>query len=89
MTPQEMIEDSTQRAITNFQNIKECVKGLYELLKISYPESHIYFKLGLDNIEALYENLLEILVNEAGTGEFIRKVKRSEIDLDIPLDILK
>jgi len=89
MSSKEPLEKSTERAITNFQNIKECIKGLYEILKISYPDSHLYFKLGADNIEALYENLLELLVNESGAGEFIRKVKRSEIDLDIPLDILK
>ena len=43
----------------------------------------------MDNIEALYQNLLELVVNESGAVEFIKKVKRSEIDLDISLDIPK
>lgn len=89
MSSKETIEKSTQRSMINFQNIKECIQGLYEILKITNSENNIYFNLAVDNIEALYENLLELLVNESGTNEFIRKVKRSEIDLDIPLDFLK
>ena len=89
MSSKETLVESTQRVITNFHNIKECIKGLYDILKISNSNDNIYFELGVDNIEALYENLLELLVNESGTGEFMKKIKRSEIDLDIPLDVLK
>ena len=89
MQSKDIIIESTQKAITSFQNIKECIQGLYEILKISQSDNNIYFKLGIDNIEALYENLLELVVNETGTVEFIKKVKKSEIDLDIPLDFLK
>lgn len=89
MQSKNTIVDSTQKAIMSFQNIKECIQGLYEILKISQSDNNIYYKLGIDNIEALYENLLELVVNETGTVEFIKKVKKSEIDLDIPLDFLK
>jgi uncharacterized protein (DUF4213/DUF364 family) len=89
MQSKDVIVESTQRAITNFLNIKDCIQGLHEILSISQSDKNIYFKLGVDNIEALYENLLELVVNETGMTEFIKKVKRSEIDLDIPLDFLK
>ena len=89
MQSKDIIVESTQRAIMNFQNIKDCIQGLYEILKISQSDKSLYFKLGIDNIEALYENLLELVVNETGMVEFVRKVKNSEIDLDIPLDFLK
>ena len=87
MQSKDMIVESTQRAIVNFQNIKDCIQGLYEILRISQSDNNIFFKIGMDNIEALYQNLLELVVNESGAVEFIKKVKRSEIDLDISLDI--
>ncbi|MHA1671859.1 MAG: hypothetical protein ACTSV5_14995 [Promethearchaeota archaeon] len=76
----------TKQAINNFHNIKECLKGLNEILKISIPSNSIYRKIGQDNIEALYQNFLELMANETGAQEFIAKIKRSEIDLDIPLE---
>jgi uncharacterized protein (DUF4213/DUF364 family) len=89
MQSKDLIVESTQQAITNFLNIKDCLQGLYEILSISQSDNNIYFKLGMDNIEALYQNLLDLVANETGIVEFIKKVKRSEIDLDIPLDISK
>lgn len=80
--------ESTKQAITNFENIKECIQGLYELLKINLSHENIYFQIGQDNMEALYQNLLELMVNELGTIEFMKKLKRAEIDLDLPLDNL-
>jgi len=76
----------TQQAIFNFENIKECLKGLYDILTITIPSNNIYLKIGQDNIEALYQNFLELMTNEAGAQEFIAKIKRAEIDLDIPLE---
>lgn len=42
--------------------------------------------MGQDNIEALYQNFIELMVNELGTKEFMKKVKCAEIDLDMPLE---
>lgn len=80
--------ESTKGAITNFENIKECLQGLYEILKINISQDNIYFQMGQDNMEALYQNLLELMINELGTIEFMRKLKNAEIDLDLPLDNL-
>lgn len=80
--------ESTKQAITNFENIKECIQGLYEILKINLSHENIYFQMGQDNMEALYQNLLELMVNDLGTIEFMKKLKNAEIDLDLPLDNL-
>lgn len=73
------------QALINFSNMKKSIKGLFEILKINIPEKDLYFKMGVDNIEALYQNFIELLLNEDGTKEFIKKLKNSEIDVDIPL----
>ena len=80
--------ESTKQAMTNFENIKECIQGLYEILKINLSHENIYFQIGQDNMEALYQNLLELMVNDLGTIEFMKKLKNAEVDLDLPLDNL-
>lgn len=84
----DIIYESTKKALINFENIKDCIRGLYEVLKIILPSEDIYYKIGQDNIEHLYENILELMVNEIGTVEFMKKLKSAEVDLDLPLDNL-
>ncbi len=88
MTHADVVYGLTKKALNNFENIKECIQGLYEILKITIPSENMYFNMGQDNIEALYENLLELMINDMGTIEFMKKFKRAEIDLDLPLDNL-
>ena len=70
----------------NFENVKEAIKGLYEILKINISDDDIYYKIGLDNIEALYKNFLELLLNDYGARQLMKKLKNSELDLEINLD---
>ena len=58
------------------------------VLKITQHSEDVYFDIGQDNIENLYENILELLLNETGIVEFMKKLKSAEIDLDLPLDNL-
>ncbi len=85
MTNVDVVYESTKKALNNFENIKECIQGLYEILKITLPSENIYFNMGQDNMEALYENLLELMVNDLGTIEFMKKLKSAEVDLDLAL----
>lgn len=41
--------------------------------------------MGQDNLTGLYQNLLEILLNDTGLEKFAKKVRNSDIDLDITL----
>jgi hypothetical protein len=75
-----------EEADKNFENVKETLKGLYEVLKINLSDDDIYYKVGLDNIEALYKNVLELLLNDYGTRQLMKKLKNSELDLEINLD---
>ena len=80
------IFELTKQSLTNFENIKECIQGIYEILKINLSHENIYFQMGQDNMEALYQNLLELMINELGTIEFMKRLRNAEIDLDLPLD---
>lgn len=78
----------TKQSLINFENIKECIQGIYQVLKINLSCENIYFQIGQGNMEALYQNLLELMINDVGTIEFMKKLKNAEIDLDLPLDNL-
>ena len=80
------IFELTKQSLINFENIKECIQGIYEILKINLSHENIYFQMGQDNMEALYQNLLELMINELGTIEFMKRLRNAEIDLDLPLD---
>lgn len=86
MQSKDLIFELTKKALINFENIKECIQGLYEILKIALPSNHIYLKMGQDNIEALYQNFIELMINELGTNEFMKKIRSAEVDLFIPFE---
>jgi len=65
------------KADENFENIKESIKGLYQILKMSCDDD-TFCKMGLDNLEALYRNLLELLLNDYGARQLIKKLKNSD-----------
>ena len=85
MENKDIIFESTKKALINFEKIKYCIQGLSEILKIVLVNDNIYFQMAQDNIEALYQNLIELMVNEVGTKEFMKKIKSAEVDLDMLL----
>lgn len=79
------VVSSTEKAVKNFDNIKESLKGLMDILSISSPtEDNIYFELGKDNIIVLYHNIIDLILNDDGVSQLRRKLKNSEYKLDIP-----
>ncbi|TFG21658.1 MAG: hypothetical protein EU529_12840 [Promethearchaeota archaeon] len=79
-------KDVIEKAIKNFDNIKESIKGLYEILNINLDEDDIYFEAASDNLTGLYRNLLELLLNDEGLRHFVNKLKNSEVNLNIVLN---
>ncbi len=78
------IVSSTEKAVTSFEKIKESLKGLMDILRITSPETDIYYELGKDNIICLYHNLIDLILNEDGIRQLRRKIKDSEVKFDIP-----
>ncbi|MBN1802025.1 MAG: hypothetical protein JW891_10990 [Candidatus Lokiarchaeota archaeon] len=77
-----------EKAELNFENIKKSVKGIYEIFKINFEDNDIYFKVGLDNVIGIYQNFLELMLNDYGARQFMKKLRSAEIEIDIPLDFL-
>ncbi|MFX1395056.1 MAG: hypothetical protein ACFFAH_16000 [Promethearchaeota archaeon] len=79
-------QDATKKAFKNFEKIKASIKGLYEIININLPEDDIYFEAANDNLSGLYRNLLELLINDYGLRQFTKKLRNSEVDLNIVLN---
>ncbi|MBY9011911.1 MAG: hypothetical protein KGD70_06020 [Candidatus Lokiarchaeota archaeon] len=77
---------SKEKAEKNFETIKDAVKGLYEVLDLSLSEDDFYYEVGKDNITAIYKNLIELLLNEYGLRQLLKKIQNSEVDLNVVLN---
>jgi len=77
---------SKEKAEMNFENIKDAVKGLYEILDLSLREDDFYYEAGKDNITAIYKNLIDLLLNEFGLRQLLKKIQNSEVELNIVLN---
>ncbi len=80
--------DLENKADNNFSRMKSCIKGIYEILKISMNDDDALFKMGLDNVIGIYQNFLELMLNDYGARQFMKKLRSAEIEIDIPLDFL-
>ena len=78
-------DKAEEKAMMNFENIKKSIKGLYDLLNLGISEEPFH-NAGMENIEGLYQNLLELLVNDYGLRKVVKKIQTSELEVDIKLD---
>lgn len=76
-----------EKAELNFENIKESIKGLYEVMGLAIPqdEDSIYDDIASENLSALYKNLLELLMNDYGARDFVKRLKNKQVNIEIPL----
>ena len=81
---------TAENAVEKFEKIKETIKGIYDILKIITPsEDDIYFKIGIDNIGVLYQNILDLISNDNATRHLSKKIESSELIAEIPLGNLR
>lgn len=77
---------SFKRADKNIEDIKKCLLGLTEILNIVIPdEKDALYKMAKDNISSLYRNFVHLMVNEAGSSQFMKKLLSKEIELKLEL----
>ena len=83
MIKSNILINSAEKAEKNFENIKKTIKGLMEIIRIYSPsETDIYLQLARDNIIVLYQNLIDLILNDDGVKQLKQKLKDSEIKLE-------
>ena len=63
-----------------YGKIRESIKGIQEIIKINFLENNIYHKLSMDNLNALNDNVIELL-KHAYSPRIVR-MKLREIKYD-------
>ena len=63
-----------------YNNIRECISGLSEILKINFQENDIYRQVGMDNLKAMHDNIVNILKQTSAPREV--RIKLREIEFD-------
>jgi len=86
MDSSKIVIRSKEKAEKNFENIKDAIKGLYEILDLTLRDDDFYYEAGKDNITAIYKNLIELLLNDYGLRHLLKRIQNSEVDLNIVLN---
>ena len=90
-----MIESKQARKIDvifeeNYENIRESIRGLEEILKINFLENNIYYNLAMDNLKSVHENVLSLLKHTYSPREVRIKLREIEYEeLEASNSILK
>lgn len=78
-----VFEESIEKAVKSYNNIKKALKGLMDIVRISNPsDNDIYFKLAQDNIIVLYHSVVDLIMNDNGIKQLKKKLRESEISKD-------
>lgn len=64
----------------DYMKIRESLTGLREILDICFFERNIYKQLGMDNLKALHDNIIELLKHIYSPREV--RIKLREIEYD-------
>ncbi|MGQ4876427.1 MAG: hypothetical protein ACTSRH_16480 [Promethearchaeota archaeon] len=65
---------------TYYSKVRESIRGIKDILTINFNENDLFFQLGMDNLKALHENIVELL-NHAYSPREVR-IKLREIEFD-------
>jgi hypothetical protein len=63
-----------------YNNIRECISGLSEILNINFQENNIYRQVGMDNLKVLHENIVQILKQSSTPREVRIRLRELEFD---------
>jgi hypothetical protein len=73
----------------NYMKIRESLTGLKEILDICFFERNIYKQMGMDNLRALHDNVIELLKHTYSPREVRIKMRELEYDgLEAPSTFL-
>ena len=76
----------TNKAEENFNLMKDSIKGVHDVLKLVLDEKDVLYKVCMENLFGLYDNFLQLMMNDYGAHDFIRRLGDYEIDIRIDLD---
>ena len=78
---EESNEESSEDAWEYYDKVKNALNGLFEVLNVALEPDNILYKCGIDNLEALKNGLIELLMKDYDTLELQDTLRRIEFDV--------
>ncbi len=79
-------DETLDKAVQNYINIAECLKGISDIVHISLSKDDFYTELTMDNLVILHNNILDLIENDEGVKQLKRKILNKEIKVDRTLN---
>ncbi|TFG23123.1 MAG: hypothetical protein EU529_08400 [Promethearchaeota archaeon] len=78
-------EKKLDDAMKSYEKVRESLTGLYEIININLSNKDFFYKVAIDNLKALNENIIDILKQSNTPREVrmrLRKLHNDEIDAE-------
>ena len=75
-----MNEKNIDEAFENYHKIRECISGLNEIFDINFLDNNIYHQMGMDNLKALHDNIIELMKHTYTPREVRIRIREIEYD---------
>lgn len=77
---EKIVENKVDEAMECYENIREALSGLYEIVKINFTENDFYGLAAIDNLKAINENMIKLLKDSHNEREI--RIRLREIEFD-------
>jgi len=67
-------------AMKSYENVRESLTGLYEIININFSNKDFFYKAAIDNLKALNENIIKILKQSNPPREVRMRLRELEFD---------
>ncbi|MHA2036619.1 MAG: hypothetical protein ACW98X_09315 [Promethearchaeota archaeon] len=74
-------EDYNEDAWEYYDKVKDALNGLFEVLNVALEPDNILYQCGVDNLEALKNGLIDLLMKDYDTLELQDTLRRIEFKL--------
>ena len=74
-------EDFDEDAWDYYDKVKDALNGLFEVLNIALDPNSVYYQAGVDNLKALKNSLIDLLMRDYDTLELQDTLHRIEFNV--------
>ena len=74
-------KDNNEEAWEYYDKVRDALNGLFEVLNVVLEPDNILYQCGVDNLEALKNNLIDLLMKDYDTLELQDTLRKIEFDV--------
>jgi len=74
-------KDNNEEAWEYYDKVRDALNGLFEVLNVALEPDNILYQCGVDNLEALKNSLIDLLMKDYDTLELQDTLRKIEFDV--------